>query len=46
MENSVDLGWLVVITQNSRVNKLRISAAMDLGTFQAFEAMAEEEAPA
>jgi hypothetical protein len=42
MEDYVDLGWLVVITQKSRVNSLRISAAMDMGTFAAFEAAGED----
>ncbi len=42
MEETVDLGWLVVITQKSRVSKLRISAAMDMGSFAAFEAAGED----
>jgi hypothetical protein len=42
MENSVDMGWLVVITQKSRVNKLRVSAAMSMDTFAAFEAAGDE----
>jgi hypothetical protein len=37
MEKAFDLGWLVIITQKSRVSKLRISAAMDMDSFQAFE---------
>jgi len=42
MEKNVDLGWLVVITQKSRVNQLRISAAMDMGTFVAFESAEDD----
>jgi len=42
MEETVNLGWLVVITQKSRVSKLRISAAMDMGSFAAFEAAGED----
>ena len=42
MEKTVDMGWLVVITQDSRVSKLRISAAMDMSSFIAFE-LAEDE---
>ncbi len=42
MDNALDLGWLVIITQNSKVSKLRISAAMDMGSFQAFEMSGED----
>ncbi len=42
MEDRVDLGWLVIITEKSRVNKLRISAAMDMDTFAAFEAAGDD----
>jgi len=42
MEQTVDLGWLVVITQDSRVSKLRISAAMDMSTFIAFESAEDD----
>ena len=42
MEDTFDMGWLVIITQKSRVNKLRISAAMDMNTFAAFEAAGDE----
>jgi hypothetical protein len=42
MEDHVDLGWLIVITQKSRVSNLRISAAMDMGSFAAFEAAGED----
>ncbi len=37
MGKAFDLGWLVVITQDSRVSKLRLSAAMDMGSFARFE---------
>jgi hypothetical protein len=43
MENTFDLGWLVIITQKSKVNKLRISAAMDMGSFAAFEFSGDDE---
>lgn len=46
MEKAFDLGWLVIITQKSKVNQLRISAAMDMGSFQAFEMSGEETATA
>ncbi|MHC4780725.1 MAG: hypothetical protein ACYTFG_19310 [Planctomycetota bacterium] len=46
MEDTVDMGWLVVITQDSRVAKLRISAAMDMSTFVAFEAAEDDPVPA
>ena len=46
MEESIDLGWLVIITQKSRVANLRISAAMDMGSFVAFEQAGEEGQPA
>lgn len=42
MGEYIDLGWLVVITQRSRVANLRISAAMDMGTFAAFEQAGED----
>ena len=42
MGEYIDLGWLVVITQRSRVANLRISAAMDMGTFAAFEQADED----
>lgn len=42
MVKNVDIGWLVVITPKSRVNQLRISAAMDMGTFVAFESAEDE----
>jgi hypothetical protein len=42
MEKVLDLGWLVVITQKSKVSKLRISAAMDMAAFQAFELSSED----
>lgn len=42
MEEYVDLGWLIVITEKSRVSKLRISAAMDMGSFAAFEQAGED----
>lgn len=45
MEDTIDLGWLVVITQKSRVNKLRISAAMDMPSFAAFEAAEDDSVP-
>jgi hypothetical protein len=45
MENAFDMGWLVIITQKSRVNKLRISAAMDMGSFMAFEMAGDEASP-
>ncbi len=41
MEDDFDLGWLVIITHKSRVNHMRISAAMDMGSFAAFEASGE-----
>ena len=46
MEETVDMGWLVVITKDSRVSKLRISAAMDMSTFVAFESAEDEPVPA
>lgn len=46
MENTVDMGWLVVITADSRVSKLRISAAMDMSSFVAFESAGDEAVPA
>lgn len=46
MEDSVEMGWLVVITQDSRVSKLRISAAMDMSSFFAFESAADDSVPA
>jgi hypothetical protein len=46
MERTVDLGWLVVITKDSRVSKLRISAAMDMPSFVAFESAEDETVPA
>jgi hypothetical protein len=46
MENTVDMGWLVVITADSRVSKLRISAAMDMSSFVAFESAEDEPVPA
>ena len=42
MEKTVNLGWLVVITKDSRVSKLRISAAMDMSSFVAFESAEDE----
>ncbi len=42
MDESIDLGWLIVITEKSRVSKLRISAAMDMGSFAAFEQAGED----
>lgn len=42
MGKALDMGWLVVITQRSKVNKLRISAAMDMAAFQAFELSDED----
>ena len=45
MEDNIDLGWLVIITQKSRVSNLRISAAMDIGSFIAFEQADEEGQP-
>jgi hypothetical protein len=41
MEENFDLGWLVIITQKSRVSQLRVSAAMDMVSFAAFEASGE-----
>ena len=41
MDKDTDLGWLVIITQKSRVSQLRISAAMDMVTFASFEASGE-----
>jgi len=38
MEETLDLGWFIIITPSSRVSQLRISAAMDLDTFARFEA--------
>jgi hypothetical protein len=46
MEKTVDMGWLVVITADSRVSKLRLSAAMDMGTFVAFESAEDPPVPA
>jgi hypothetical protein len=46
MEKAFDLGWLIIITQKSKVNQLRISAAMDMGSFQAFEMSGEDAATA
>ncbi|UCC92291.1 MAG: hypothetical protein JSW25_06355 [Thermoplasmata archaeon] len=46
MENTVDMGWLVVITSDSRVSKLRISAAMDMSSFVAFESAEDDSVPA
>lgn len=46
MEKTVDLGWLVVITQDSRVSKLRLSAAMSMASFVAFESVEDEPVPA
>jgi hypothetical protein len=46
MEPTVDLGWLVVITMDSRVSKLRLSAAMDMSSFVAFESAEDEPVPA
>ena len=46
MEKAFDWSWLVIITQKSRVNQLRISAAMDMGSFQAFEMAGDETSPA
>jgi hypothetical protein len=46
MEETVDLGWLVVITSKSRINKLRISAAMDMSSFVAFESAEDDSVPA
>jgi len=37
MGKALDLGWLVVITQDSKVARLRLSAAMDMGSFARFE---------
>ena len=45
MEKAFDWSWLVIITQKSRVNQLRISAAMDMGSFQAFEMAGDESSP-
>ncbi len=42
VEKTVNLGWLVVITKDSRVSKLRISAAMDMSSFVAFESAEDE----
>ena len=42
MEEYVGLGWFVVITEKSRVANLRISAAMDMGSFAAFEQADED----
>ncbi len=42
MDEYVDLGWFVVITEKSRVANLRISAAMDMGSFAAFEQAGED----
>ena len=38
MEETLDLGWFIIITPTSRVSQLRLSAAMDLGAFARFEA--------
>ncbi len=46
MEQKVDMGWLIVITQNSRVSKLRLSAAMDMSSFVAFESAEDDPVPA
>lgn len=46
MDTTFDMGWLVVITQDSRVAKLRISAAMDMSSFVAFESAEDESVPA
>ncbi len=46
MEKTVDMGWLVVITADSRVSKLRLSAAMDMSSFVAFETAEDEPVPA
>lgn len=46
MEDRINLGWLVIITQKSRVSNLRISAAMDMGSFVAFEQAGEDSEPA
>ncbi len=46
MEKAFDLSWLVVITNKSRVAQLRISAAMDMTSFHAFEMAGDEDSPA
>ncbi|NIS11191.1 MAG: hypothetical protein GWN18_04015 [Thermoplasmata archaeon] len=46
MEETVDMGWLIVITQESRVSKLRLSAAMDMSSFVAFESAEDDPVPA
>ena len=46
MEQTFDMGWLVVITNDSRVAKLRISAAMDMSSFVAFESAEDDTVPA
>ena len=46
MEHTFDMGWLVVITNDSRVAKLRISAAMDMSSFVAFELAEDDPVPA
>jgi hypothetical protein len=46
MEPTIDMGWLVVITNDSRVSKLRISAAMDMSSFIAFESAEDDPVPA
>ena len=46
MEQTVDMGWLIVITNDSRVSKLRISAAMDMSSFVAFESAKDDTVPA
>lgn len=42
MEETFNMGWLVVITNDSRVSKLRISAAMDMSSFVAFESAEDD----
>jgi hypothetical protein len=37
MGKAFETGWLVVITQDSKVARLRLSAAMDMGSFARFE---------
>jgi hypothetical protein len=46
MDKTFDMGWLVVITQDSRVSKLRLSAAMSMASFVAFETAEDEPVPA
>ena len=38
MEETLDLGWFIIITPTSRVSQLRLSVAMDPGAFARFEA--------